>query len=70
MMSDDINTGRDMWQDHKNHYGIITAHVMCIRYLDMQKNKTNPEERAFCDSFHRQVEITQLRQTRFPHKRS
>jgi len=47
-MSGGINTGYDMWEDHKNHYGVITARIMCLRYLDMQANKKDPEEREFC----------------------
>lgn len=47
-MSDYLNSGYDMWRDHKAHYGVITARIMCLRYLDLQSNKTDPEEREFC----------------------
>jgi hypothetical protein len=47
-MTDDIVSGYGMWEDSKNQHGIITARVVCLRYLDMQKNKTNPEEQEFC----------------------
>jgi hypothetical protein len=41
-------SGHDMWEDHKNQYGIITARIMCVRYLDMQARSKDPEEREFC----------------------
>ena len=47
-MNGSINTGYDMWEDHKNLYGGITARIMCLRYLDMQANKKDPEEQEFC----------------------
>ena len=47
-MSDYLNSGFAMWEDHKNHYGVITARIMCLSYLDMQANKTDPEEQEFC----------------------
>lgn len=47
-MSGDINTGFDMWQDYKNQYGVITARIMCLRYLDLQARTTDEYERAFC----------------------
>jgi len=47
-MTGSYNTGHDMWDDHKNQYGIITARIMCLRYLDMQANRKDPEERQFC----------------------
>jgi hypothetical protein len=47
-MSEGIRTGADMWEDYKNHYGLIPARIMCLNYLDMQAHKTNPEEQTFC----------------------
>ena len=47
-MGDYLQSGHDMWEDHKSHYGIITARVMCISYLNMQEHKKDPEEREFC----------------------
>jgi hypothetical protein len=47
-MSDYLQSGHDMWNDHKAHYGVITARIMCLRYLDLQAGKTDPEERQFC----------------------
>ena len=47
-MSNSTNTGFDMWDDHKNHYGVISARIMCLRYLDMKAQAQDPEEQAFC----------------------
>ena len=47
-MGDYLQPGHAMWEDHKNHYGIITARIMCISYLNMQAHKTDPDEQAFC----------------------
>ena len=47
-MSDYLSSGSTMWEDHKAHYGVITARIMCLRYLDLQANKTDPEEQEFC----------------------
>jgi hypothetical protein len=38
-----------MWEDCKDHYGVITAQIMCIRYLDMQARSTDAEEMQFCE---------------------
>jgi len=47
-MKGGYNTGADMWEDYINQYGIITARIMCLRYLDMQADRKDPEERQFC----------------------
>jgi hypothetical protein len=56
-MKGGYGSGHDMWEDHKNQYGIITARIMCIRYLDMQAPSKDPEERAFCQQLREALDM-------------
>jgi ATP-dependent Clp protease ATP-binding subunit ClpB len=52
-MDEDRNSGgyahgADMWRDHAARYGVITARIICRRYLDMQKRAAEQSEREFC----------------------
>jgi hypothetical protein len=37
-----------MWRGHAESYGVITARIMCIHYLEMQVQTKDVSEREFC----------------------
>lgn len=46
--TDAFDSGAGMWRDYAEQYGLITARVICLRYLDLQARTTDESERVFC----------------------
>jgi len=42
------SSGAEMWRDNAASYGVITARIICSRYLDLQAQTTDESEREFC----------------------